>query len=464
MAAPGISARSVVVLLLAGVATSACGSSNRPPGPSPGGGAGGTITGRERIGWDQLAAGAAELATFRYAIYVDGARSEIAETSCSSAAAAAGFSCSGRLPAMSTGTHLLELATIAADGTESARSGSLRVTVAGATSSAGDSAASLTSGQRFTTKDGVELTVAPAADGISELADLALAPDGRLVIAERNGHVRIVQQAGLERPPSSVVVDTGAEILSVALSPDFANSGQFFVVHSQPGIVSVFRYRIAEGQLVERIRILPDVPSSLEPSAVLRFGPDAKLYAAFDDAGSRAVAERLSEWSGKLLRLSADGRTPDDQPAASPVFWSGLASPRGLDWAGDGGALWIAERGPDGIERIRALTTGDERPRRAGQRASYVIPGEPGLSALAFSRGNTLPQFRGDMFIAARNAGALLRVRFDGNDRTHAITTEKLFDGKLGSVRAVQVGEDGSIYCASADTVWRLTPSKTGGR
>ena len=73
----------LLVLLLA----IACGDS-RPPTPSPPGtGAGETITGRERIGWDQPAANTSELATFRYAIYVDGARSELADVSCAQTAA-----------------------------------------------------------------------------------------------------------------------------------------------------------------------------------------------------------------------------------------------------------------------------------------------------------------------------------------------------------------------------------------
>src|SRR5688572_3948327 len=75
----------------------ACGDS-RPPTPSPPGtGVGETITGRERIGWDQAAANASELATFRYAIYVDGARSELADVTCAQTATAVGFACSARL-------------------------------------------------------------------------------------------------------------------------------------------------------------------------------------------------------------------------------------------------------------------------------------------------------------------------------------------------------------------------------
>ena len=63
--------------------------------------------------------------------------------------------------------------------------------------------------------------------------------------------------------------------------------------------------------------------------------------------------------------------------------------------------LWMAERGGDGVERIRALVTPPERPRRAGQRATYVLPPPIGASSLAFYRGRAIRAFAGNMFVAA---------------------------------------------------------------
>src|SRR5688572_23061538 len=122
-----------VVCLLSLAVAAGCGDS-RPPTPSPPGtGTGETITGRERVGWDQQAASSAELGTFRYAMYVDGTRSELSEVTCAQTAAAAGFSCSARLPVMTNGVHSLELAAFYDSGgiVESGKSPSLRVTVTG---------------------------------------------------------------------------------------------------------------------------------------------------------------------------------------------------------------------------------------------------------------------------------------------------------------------------------------------
>src|SRR5215213_2608515 len=124
--------RSWIVITL--FAATACGSSP-PPAPSPGPGTGNaqSITGRERIGWSQDASSVSELATFQYAIYVDGARSVMADASCSSTASSDGYACSGKLPAMSNGSHALELATFfnAGEGdiVEGSRSPALAVMV-----------------------------------------------------------------------------------------------------------------------------------------------------------------------------------------------------------------------------------------------------------------------------------------------------------------------------------------------
>lgn len=433
-----------------------------PPTPSPGPSGGETITGRERLGWDQPAASTAELATFRYAIYVDGARSEIADATCAVTAGAGGFACSGRLPAMSNGAHVLELAAFYDAGgiVEGAKSAPLSVIVAATATPA--SASPLQTREIVTTGDGVRLEAALLASGLDDVVDFALMPDGRLLVAERAGRVRIVAGGAstdaLRTGSGAQPADGG--ILALALDSNVVRTGHVFVTHTPPGSFRVIRYRIAGSALVDRMTLIRDVPASADPSAALRTGPDGKLYAAFDDGGSDEAAARLSEWSGKILRLNGDGGTPDDQPAASPVFWSGLRSPRALGWTADNGTLWMAEQGREGTERVKALVTGPDRPRRASQRASHALPRPLGARSLAFYRGEPIPEFRGDMFIAASEAGYLLRVRFDPSDPLRAISSERLLDGRIGPVRAVAVAADGSLYVAGQSVIWRLTPPR----
>lgn len=448
-------ARAAALLLLA--LTIGCESDTPPPEPSPGGDGGENITGRERIGWDQAAASREEVATLRFAIYVDGARSELAGVSCASSAGTAGFPCSAQLPSMTAGSHVLELAafTASADGVvEGPRSAPLRVRVSGATSPAPSDA--LEHGAQLVTRDGVRLEASLVVEGLQDVSDLARTADGRLLIAERHGAI-VLQPPGQE-PFRATLSAKDGELLALALAPSFASSGHLFAIQSGSGTSRLVRYRLFEGQFIERMVLLPDVQASANPSATLRFGPDGKLYAAFDDAGDRDAAARLADWSGKILRLNEDGTTPEDQPAASPVFWSGIAEPLGLDWSTTRGTLWIAERGPDRVERLRALGTGPARPRRAGQQASYALPGSVGASSLAFYRSDAVKAFRDDLFVAARHGRYLLRVRFDETDRLRAITTEKLLEGRLGDLRAVLSAPDGALYVANGTSLWRLAP------
>lgn len=89
-----------------------------------------TITGVERFGWDQPAADAGELASFRYALYVDDARTEAADVSCAPGQSSGRFVCTSGLPALSSGVHSLQVAAFVIDGgvtRESTRSATVRV-------------------------------------------------------------------------------------------------------------------------------------------------------------------------------------------------------------------------------------------------------------------------------------------------------------------------------------------------
>jgi hypothetical protein len=106
---------------------SACGGSTDAP---PGSGSGETITGAERFGWEQPASDAGELASFRYAFYVDNSRTEATDVSCGSTATSDRFACTCGLPVMASGSHTLQVAAFVIDASttrESPRSAAVRV-------------------------------------------------------------------------------------------------------------------------------------------------------------------------------------------------------------------------------------------------------------------------------------------------------------------------------------------------
>lgn len=432
---------------------SACGST-QPPTPSPPGSGTETITGRERLGWDQPAASAAELAAFRYAIYVDNVRSELADVSCASTAGPAGFSCSARLPAMSNGVHVLEVACFT-DGSgvqESSRSPQLRVMVNGLAPGA---ATTLHNGDVITTTDGAQLQVDVLSEGLREPTALTVAPDGRVFVATADGILMLKNGEALGPPQL-----TDGRSLAIGLSPDFNRDGYLFVTQAVPmrdGVTGFRTSRVRDmgGWFADRMVILEHGPAAATPSAALAFGPDAKLHLAFDDGGSAAAAERMSEWRGKLLRMEPDGRTPSDQAAASPVVWRALTSPRGFDWGPDGTSLWLADASREGVERLRVIVSSRTQPRRASQAASYALPEGIGASAVAFYRAREIPAFAGNLFVAGANGRYILRLRLD--DQGRPTSTERLLDG-IAAIRGLTVGADGAIYFVTESALVRLRP------
>lgn len=454
----------MVVLAILALGAFAC-QKKAPPAPSPAPGGVETIRGGERLGWDQRAADPAELATFRYAIYIDGARSEVADTSCASTAGANGFACTGRLPAMAPGEHTIELAAFAiADGAtiESARSTALRVNLTSST--AGVRTEDLRAGDAGTTVDGIRLHLDVVVERLGDAVDIAFAPDGRLFIAERDGTVRVVGDSRTEASTSAI----DGEILALALDRDFERTRFVYVaqaVHVAQAdgdaarAFSVSRYREANGTLGERMVLMHGVPTRRErASAALGVGPDGKLYVAFDDGGDARHADDLASLNGKLFRLNPDGTTPDDQSAGAPVQGTGYRSPRGLDW-GAAGVMWIADGAPRSPERLSAVVATTARPRQTSVAASYALAQNTDpLDALIY-RADLIGAFRGNLFVAAGEGEHILRVAFDRRSPTRVIGTERLLEG-VGPVRALAVGPDGALYFATQTSIGRLSPAR----
>ena len=437
------------MLLTWTIVVSACGSSQPPTPTPPGGNNPETITGRERLGWDQPAHSAAQVATFRYAIYVDNVRSELTEVTCTPTGTVSTFACSGRLPAMSTGAHVLELASfIISDGiVESPRSAQFRVTVTGSVAGA---SATISTGQVFTTADSVQLRADVLAEGLRDPTALAVADDGQAFVATADGIVSVKNRR------ASAALSSDAVTLAIGLSHDFARDRAVYVTQIGKDargarVFQTSRFREADGALGERMVLLEHGPPSAEPAAALVVGTDGKLALAFDNGGSAAIAERMSEWRGKLLRLAPDGRASTDQRTASPILWRGLTSPRGLDWSPDGKAIWIADAG-DRVERLRVLVAAPRQELWVEQSASYSVPAGFGVSGMAFYKHRAIPQFAGNLFVVGRDAGYVLRLRFDASGRP--MTTEKLLEG--AGVRAITVGGDGALYVVTRDAIVRL--------
>jgi len=437
--------------------------------PPPGGE---TINGTERIGWTQRAADAIELSAVKYAIYVDGTRSELTAT-CDPAPSTDAFACSARLPSLTAGAHTLELASFIVDGSilESARSAPLRVTVVTlveSTTKVGSDpllSKSAESGVRphAFTVDGTRQNLELVADHLNQPTDLALAPDGRLFIAERDGTIRTVRDGRLsDASRISDVWRDGDRLLTIAVDPDFARTSFIFAIMASGGTFAVIRVREVSNTFGDRAVILDGVgATATDPSASLRFGADGKLYAAFDDGGEPPRVGDASSANGKILRLNADGTTPDDQAGGSPLYASGSRGPAGIDWQPRSGVLWVADRSDPAIAAVAAESRGDGGRVRGVVQRRWPLPAASPPSALAFARSALIPALTGNLLIASAEGRHVLRVRFDPLDPTRVAATEPFLQDAVGPIVAVASAPDGSIYIATPGSVERLVPDSS---
>jgi hypothetical protein len=390
------------------------------------------ITGHENLGWDQTAADASELSNIGYWIYVDGKKSLYSGYQCSTTPTSAGFECKAPLPPLAQGTHSLQLSSYYQSNpdNESALAGPLSVTVAALVTDASPTRSSARSkNSRPTATD--ESSILPTgtlavAHGLDRPADLAFTPDNRLFIAERSGRVRVVRDATLLEAPA-LTLPAGPEgdgaIVTLAIDPAFARTHFVFAIYtaqSRSGelVFTLARFREAGDTLADRIVILDNIPASADPRAVLRFGLDGKLYAAFDDGGDMRLVEDLASFNGKVLRLNTDGTTPDDAPRKSPIWLEGLDSPRGLGWHGATRYLWTATGAY--VDAVRWTTSP-----------------------------NALAVVRDDLFVGSEVG--LVRAKIDERVPGRIAHANDLFVGT--PVRALAIRPDGAVYFATADSI-----------
>ncbi len=425
------------------------------------------IGGNERLGWDQAADSDAQIATFRYIAYVDGQPVDLTAASCSRASPEGPFSCSAPLPPMSFGLHTIAIATsIQGSSLQSSRSNSLLLLVVRAGQARSQLSRPSGADSTVVTNDGVSLTVTPMVTGLADPVDLAFLPDGGLLVAERAGLLRIVRDGRLVSAPSWPVFEQRSareRLLAVAVDAAFDRSHFVYAIYTTTSAENTLtfclvRFREAADTFSDRIVIADDVPASPEgASAALRFGPDGKLFAVFDDGGRQQLASDWSSYNGKVIRLNPDGTTPDDQRGYVPLYSSAYRSPRGLAWHLPSNTLWLVTQEAEG-GRLNAIAS-DSVQRRGIVQATLALPQGAAPSGVAvYPDAGSIKAFRSNVLIASDQGRSLLRLRTDPSVPTRIVATEQLLQDRIGGIRAPAVGPDGAIYLATESAIWRLSP------
>ncbi len=324
--------------------------------------------------------------------------------------------------------------------------------------------------------------VVTVSDGLENPWSLAFLPDGRMLVTERPGRLRLISRDGKLDPRPIAGVPTVAAtgqggLLDVVLHPGFETNGWVYLSYAAGGEggygTTVARGRL-DGHALRDVEVLfsmrPKTWAGQHFGSRLVFDRKGFLYITLGDRGQMDRAQRLDDHAGSVIRLHDDGRVPADNPfvgvanALPEKFTLGHRNIQGATLHPQTGELWAHEHGPQGGDEINIIRAGvnygwpvitygrnyvsgtrigegSEKPGMAQPLLQWTPSIAP--SGMAFYTGEKFPAWRGNLFIGALRGQMLVRLALDGD---RIVREERLLENQLGRIRDVRNGPDGFLY------------------
>ncbi|MGO2369480.1 MAG: PQQ-dependent sugar dehydrogenase [Serratia sp. (in: enterobacteria)] len=330
------------------------------------------------------------------------------------------------------------------------------------------------------------LKVTPLQDKLEHPWSLAFLPGEQgMLITERPGRLRLWQQdKGLSAPITGVpqvYAEGQGGLLEVLLAPDFADSRRIYLSFAEVGEDGKAGTAVGYGQLsIDRQRLenftvifrqQPKLSIGNHFGGKLAFDRQGYLFIALGENNQRPTAQDLDKLQGKVVRLTADGAVPPDNPFVGqvgkrPEIWSyGHRNPQGLALNPWSGVMWESELGPRGGDEINIPQAGKNYgwpiatyginysglaiPEAKGQKIAgteqplHYWRVSPGVSGMAFYDSPRFPAWQHSLFMGALAQKALIRLTLQGNN---VIAEERLLEDRGERIREVRVGPDGDLY------------------
>lgn len=324
------------------------------------------------------------------------------------------------------------------------------------------------------------IRVTTVAEGLVHPWGLAFLPDGRMLVTERIGRLRVVTQGGQVSPqlkgvPTVFAQDQGG-LLDVALDPNFESNRLVYVSYAEPGDgvagTAVARGRLNEAATaLESVEVIfrqqPKVTEGYHFGSRLVFAPDGKLFITTGERFKFTPAQDLSTHLGKIIRINPDGSAPQDNPFvgrkdAKPEIWSyGHRNVQGAAIHPETGVLWENEFGPMGGDELNIPQAGRNYgwplvswgqhyngdnipdPPTRPDLADAIYYWNPVISpsGMIFYTGDAFPGWRGNLLIAGLSSQALVHLILDGQ----RVTDEQRI-AMNARIRDVSQGLDGFLY------------------
>lgn len=344
----------------------------------------------------------------------------------------------------------------------------------------------------------VSLRAEQVAGGLEHPWGLAFLPDGALLVTERPGRLRIVEDGAVSDPvegvPKVAAYGQGG-MLDVAVAPDFAESGTIFLSFSEPGDggagTAIARARLVRDGTGARLEDVDTIFSMAKKTGARQhFGsrivlhPDGTLFFSIGDRGQGERAQDMQDHAGAVLRIGRDGSVPVDNPSPDgaahlPEIWSkGHRNAQGMAYDPVTESILTAEHGARGGDEINRPEAGKNygwpeisygrnySGTRIGvgtEAEGYEQPlhyWDPSIapSGLAVYQGEMFPEWQGDLLVGALKFQLLVRLERDESGRITG--EERMLEGEFGRIRDVGVASDGAVFLLTDESdgaVIRLT-------
>jgi len=317
--------------------------------------------------------------------------------------------------------------------------------------------------------------------GLEQPWSLAFLPDGRMLVTEKAGRLRLVSQGKLDPRPieglPQVTVHGQGGLHDVTPHPGFPDNSLVYLAYAARGSDGVgtelARARLV-GHRLENVQVLfrqsPKGSRGQHFGGRIVFDREGYVYLTLGDRGEMARAQRPDDHAGSVIRLHDDGRVPQDNPFIGRAGWKpekftvGNRNMQGAALHPQTGRLWTHEHGPQGGDEVNVMRPGvnygwpvitygvnygigtriGEGTHKEGmaQPLHYWVP-SIAPSGMAFYSGERFARWKGDLFVGALRDQMLVRLKLDGEKVVHE---ERLLKGVLGRIRDVRAGPDGLIY------------------
>lgn len=346
------------------------------------------------------------------------------------------------------------------------------------------------------------LSVQTVASGLEHPWSLAFLPDGRMLVTERPGRMRIVARNGQLSPALGgvprVYAQSQAGLMDVLLARDFDRTHTIFVCYAEPfdfgGRIAVLRARLVDDETPKLDAVTTIFRQKGPVSRGLNIGcrmvqaPDGNLFVTLGDHFAPSdLAQTLDNHIGKIVRITPDGTAPSDNPfvgkagALAEIWAYGLRNAEGLAFNPADGKLWEQEHGPRGGDEINII----EKGRNYGwplvsygvnYNGTAVGNGKATMegvtdplwhwtpsiapSGMAFYTGDLIPAWKGSLFNGALKFELLSRLELKSDK---VVKEERLLQNLHERIRDVRQGPDGALYLLtdnSSGRILRIAPAR----